>query len=146
MPSEKRKGLPKQEKKKSTALFDFLNDITWDKKNILTSENKHAYSRYMITKFLSMHEAYLPIVDVYINKFQGCLNDADFHKLCIAIIPKKKVFLKYVSGTPSMNECKEQVKLIKEYFEISSKEAYEFYQIGGDEMANKIKEMYGTVT
>jgi hypothetical protein len=139
----KRKGLPKKAKKKSSALFDFLNDITWDKKNILNSDNKHAYSKFMITKFLSMHEPYLPIVDIYINKYQGSLGDEEFHKLCIALIPKKKVFLKYINGTPSINECKDKVKRIKDYFEISEREAHEYYQIAGDELVENIQEMYG---
>jgi hypothetical protein len=145
MPPTKRKGLPKKAKKKSSALFDFLNDITWDKKNILDNENRHAYSRFMITKFLSMHEPYLPIVDVYLNKYQGCLEDEEFHKLCIALIPRKKVFLKYIQGKPHVNECKESLKVIMDYFEISQREAFDFYQIAGDDMVEKIKEMYGTM-
>jgi hypothetical protein len=143
--SPKKKGIPKKEKKKSSALFDFLNDITWDKQNILNNDNKHAYSRFMITKFLSMHEPYLPIVDVYLNKFQGCLDDEQFHKLCIALIPKKKVFLKYINGVSTINECKESVEVIKDYFEISERDAFDYYQIGGEQMVEKIREMYGTI-
>jgi hypothetical protein len=145
MPPKKRKGLPKKAKKKSSALFDFLNDITWEKKNILNNENRHGYSRFMITKFLSMHEPYIPIVDVYLNKFQGCLEDEEFHKLCISVIPKKKVYLKYINGKPSINECKESVKVIMDYFEISEREAFDYYRIAGDGMVDSIKEMYGTV-
>ena len=139
----KRKGFPKKSKKKSSALFDFLNDITWDKKNILNRDNKHGYSQFMICRFLSMYEPYLPLVDIYINKYQGVMDDEEFHKLCIALIPKKKVFLKYVKGTPHISQCQEQVKTIAEYFKVSNQEAYEYYEIVGDELVDRILEMYG---
>jgi hypothetical protein len=142
-PTKKRKGLPKKAKKKSSLLFDFLNDITWDKKNILNSENKHGYSRFMITKFLSMHSPYLPIVDVYLNRFQASMGDEEFHKLCLAIFPKKKVYLKYVGGKPTKDECKTQLKYIIDYFEVSEDEAFEYYEIAGDELITNIKMMYG---
>jgi hypothetical protein len=138
----KRKGKPKQAKKKSTALFDFLNDITWDKKNILNYDNQHAYSQFMICRFLSMYEPYLPLVDVYINKYQGVLPDAEFHKLCLALIPKKKVFLKYVKGTPHISQCKEQVETIADYFKVSNQDAYEYYEIAGEELVDNIRSMY----
>jgi hypothetical protein len=141
----KRKGLPKTEKKKTTVLFDFLNDITYDKVNILNSENNHAYSKYMITSFLSMHEPYLPIVDIYLNKYQGCLSNADFHKMCLALIPKKKIYLNYVKGKPAIKECKDQLEYIVNYFKISYEEAYDYYLLGGDKIVVDIKRMYGIV-
>jgi len=137
--------LPKKAKKKSNLLFDFLNDITWDKKNILNSENKHAYSKFMVTKFLSMHTPYLPIVDVYLNKLQGSLQEEEFHKFCLAIFPKKKIYMKWVGGKPTKNECKEQLAYIVDYFEVSEDEAYEYYEIGGTDLIDNIKKMYGIV-
>ena len=139
----KRKGKPKKAKKKSTQLFDFLNDITWDKKNILTDENNHAYSQFMVCRFLAMFEPYLPLVDGYLNKFQGVMDNAEFHKLCLALVPKKKVYLKYVKGTPHITQCKEQVETISEYFKVSHQEAYEYYEIAGEELVKNINEMYG---
>lgn len=145
MAPKKRKGLPKKAKKKDNLLFDFLNDITWGKTGILNSENKHAYSKFMITKFLSMHTPYLPIADVYLNRYQGSLGDEEFHNFCLAVIPKKKIYMKWVGGKPSKNECKERLQYIVDYFEVSEDEAFEYYEIGGDDLIENIKKMYGVM-
>ncbi len=139
----KRQGLPKKAKNKSTALFDFLNDITFDKQNILNRENKSQYSRFMITKFLSMNANYLPIVDAILNKYQGVLDDEQFHKLCIGLIPKKKIFLKYNKGKPRREECKESISYISNYFEVSDDTAFEYFELGGEKLVNDIKKLYG---
>ena len=141
----KRKGLPKKTKKKSNILFEFLEDITLTKANILNDENKHAYSKYMITRFLSMNKNFLPLVDLILNRHQAIATDEEFHKLCIALIPKQKLFLRYIKGTPLKNECKEQVKHIVNYFQVSEDEAFEYYQIAGEELVTNIKRLYGIV-
>lgn len=145
MPPKKRKGLPKKTKKKSNILFDFLDDITYSKKNILTKDNDHEYSKFMITRFLSMYEPYLPIVDTYLNRYQATMENEQFHKFCIAIIPKKKVYLKYINGSVCKKEATGQLKWIKEYFNISEDRAFEYYQIAGEELVTNIKEMYGVI-
>lgn len=146
MPAKKplRKGLPKKKKTQTTTLFDFLNDITWDKKNILNKDNKHAYSPYMMTKWISMYEAYLPLAD-YLNQQQMYLDEYSFHKLCIAIVPKKRVRFNYIKGAPDINTCKRELKYIRDYFQVSEKEAYDYYCIAGDELVENIKKMYGIV-
>lgn len=141
----KRKGLPKKEKPQSSILFEFLEDITVNKINILTSENSNKYSKYMITKFLSMHTDYIPLVDAYLNKFSGSLTNEEFHKLCIAIFPKKKIYFNYIRSKPDFNECKDQLKYIVEYFNISYNVAYEYYLITGDQLVTDIKRLYGII-
>lgn len=144
--NKRRKGLPKKKKESSSSLlFSFLDDIMVNKTNILTDENKHAYSKYMITQFLSMHEAYIPIVDLYLNKYQDSLPEAEFHKLCIALIPKKKVYLKYIGGKKAMGQCKNEVKVISEYFGVNENRAFEYYEIAGDELVENIQRLYGII-
>ena len=55
---------PAEEKEKSIGLFDVLNMIEgqklpWDK---LPDEYKKAYSQFMINRFVSSQELYVPIV------------------------------------------------------------------------------------
>lgn len=140
----KRKGLPKKQKK-STELFDFLRDITEDKKNILNSENNHGYTKYMITRFLSMNPNYLPLVDQVLNRYQGVLDNEMFHKLCLGLIPRQRVRLNYIKGKPLKNECEEQIKYIKDYFKVSENEAYDYYLLAGDEFVTNIKKLYGVI-
>jgi len=145
MASEKKKGLPKKKKEAKVGLFDFLNDITFEKTNILNRENEHAYSQFMICRFLSMNDNYLPIAARILNQYQGSLTNQQFHQLCIALIPKRKVFLKYNIGTPLKKECKAQVKWISDYFKVSENDAYDYYTIGGEELVTNIKRLHGIV-
>lgn len=140
-----RKSLSKKPKSKNTLLFDFLKDITLEKQNILDYENNYAYSKYMICRFLSMNEQYLPMVDSILNKQQANLSNEEFHKLCLAIIPKKNVFLQYIKGSSKITENKEDLIYIANYFNISMNDALEYYEIAGEELVKKIKFLYGIV-
>jgi len=145
MPPLKRKGLPKKAKKTTNILFEFLDDITEHKKGILTKDNEHGYSKFMICRFLSMHEPYLPLVDVYLNKHQSVLDNFQFHKLCIALIPKKKIYMTYIKGVPPKTHCKEALKYISDYFEVSEDNAYDYYSLCGEDLVKNIKRLYGII-
>ena len=142
-----RKGLPKKKKNKSAGgvnLFSFLNDITYDKKDIVDKENVHLYSQFMILKWLSMYESYLPLID-HLNKYQGYLDNYQFHKLCIALVPKERIRMNYVKGVDDMKSCMDKLKYIQDYFQVSPKEAYDYYRLAGEELVINIKRMYGIV-
>jgi hypothetical protein len=138
-----RKGLPKKQKKeKSLSPFDFFKDITWDKKNILTLDNEHCYSKYMIVRILSMHKPYLPLADL-LNKYQIVFNNFQFHEFCIKTVPKKKVFEKYIKGIPAFKVVEDKCKIIANYFRVSITDAYDYYKLIGDELVENIELLYG---
>ena len=128
-----------------TSLFDFLKDIMVEKKNILTNDNQHVYSKYMICRFLSMSEEFLPIVDGILNRQQEKLSNQEFHKLCIAMIPQKDIFLRYVKSSPKMKEVEQDLEYIIKYFNVSKNEAYDYYQLSGEELVKNIKKLYGII-
>ena len=141
-------SLPKKKKTHKAVqgvnLFSFLNNITYDKKNILNKDNVHLYSRFMMVKWLSMYDPYLPLAD-YLNQYQAYLDDFQFHKLCISIIPKQKVRLNYVKGVLDMKSCQDKLKYIIDYFSVSPKEAYDYYKLAGDDLVDNIRRMYGII-
>jgi hypothetical protein len=142
-----RKGLPKKKKNRSAGgvdLFSFLNDITYGKKNILNKDNVHLYSQFMILQWLSMYEPYLPLVE-HLNRYQGYLDDYQFHKFCIALVPQDRIRMNYVKGVADMKSSKDKIKYIQDYFQVSPKEAYDYYKLAGDELVDSIKQMYGIV-
>lgn len=142
-----RKGLPKKKKNKSAGgvnLFSFLSDITYDKKDILNKDNVHLYSQFMVLKWLSMYDPYLPLID-HLNRFQGVLDDYQFHKLCISLVPRNRIRMNWVKGVADMKSAKDQIKYIQDYFQVSPKEAYDYYKIAGDDLVVNIKKMYGIV-
>jgi len=141
-----RKGIPKKKKPNSNLLFEFLNDICYSKKNILTTENEKQYSKFMITRFLSVKAEYAPIAEI-LNRYQDVLDNFQFHKFCLGIIPKRKVFLKYsnIKGTPPLKQVVEKVDIIANYFKVSRIDAYNYYSEVGDTLVKNIKTLYGIV-
>ena len=79
-------------------LFDFLNEITYQKSDweSFSEEDKKAWNSFMINRFLSMNPDYIEFVNI-IQKYQY-LTDKQVYTLYKHLIPKRKIFLKYIKG------------------------------------------------
>jgi hypothetical protein len=143
-----RKGVPKKKKGpvKTNWLFDFLKDITYDKKNVLAPHNEGQYSKFMITKFLSCKTKYLDLCDI-LNEHQQRWDNYQFHKFCLEVFPKSKVFFKYgdIKGKFAISEHSEEVKIIGDYFKIAPLQALDYYRLDGDELVKDIQRLYGKI-
>lgn len=142
---EKRKGVEKKEKTNTgPSLFDFLNDIMWGKQNILTPQNSKKYSKFMIARFLATREEYLPIAQI-LNQFQDTWSNELFHAFCLEVVPKKKIFLDYkaINAKPPRKQVADKVKIVAKYFEISDRDAYDWYSKCGEELVEDIESLYG---
>jgi len=91
-----------------TTLFDFLNDISHLKKNILSEENEREYNSYMINRFLSMDTSTV----LYANEMNKNAHlpkhmqyDYYFHA-----IKKHKRYFKYIK-----HQRQEDIEVICEY-------------------------------
>jgi len=138
---------------KIKTLFDHINAITQiqDKKYFdkLSEADKKTWSNYMINRFLSMNEDWVEIIaelDQYTVANQ--LDPKLMYQLYIDILPKGRVYLKYIKSNTKILYKKELIALMKEHFEISSKEAIEYLNIFylTDEKIEELKSiisMYG---
>lgn len=105
-------------------LFDHLNNICYSKQDwdTLSDKDKESWNNYMIHRFLSMHEPYIEIVNTA-QKYQ--FEDKHLYNFYKSVIPKKKMFLKYIkSKTKQVN--KDLVNTFIKHFELSSREAKEY--------------------
>jgi hypothetical protein len=81
-----------ENEKTKLSLFDHLNIITLDKRN-LEEEELPSYTPYIINRFVSMVDHYLPVVN-QINRYDL---PKDVHqKFMCAFLPKRKQFFKYI--------------------------------------------------
>ena len=77
-------------------LFDFLNEITFNKRDwsTFTEDQKESFNPYMIHRYVSMYSKYVDIANVAqklpINEKEKIYN------IYKTMLPKKKMFLKYV--------------------------------------------------
>lgn len=105
-----------------TTLFDFLNDISFGKKNILLEENERELNPYMINRFLSM--------DVTTIMYANEMNQ-NFHlpkhmqyDYYLHSISKKKRYFKYLKHTRQ-----DDIDVIREYHGYSETRAKEVLPI-----------------
>ena len=82
--------------KTKMTLFDFLNEITFNKRDwsTFTEDQKESFNPYMIHRYVSMYYKYVDIANVAqklpINEKEKIYN------IYKTMLPKKKMFLKYV--------------------------------------------------
>jgi hypothetical protein len=109
-------------------IFDWLNQITYDKQpwNSFTEEDKKSFEPYMIHRFLSMNPEYIEFVNL-VQTFPYT-DKEKIYNIYLYMIPKKKMFLKYIKSSAK----KRQEKLlgyIASYYECSLGEANEYVDI-----------------
>jgi hypothetical protein len=109
-------------------IFDWINQITYEKQpwNSFTEEDKKSFEPYMIHRFLSMNPDYIEFVNL-VQTFPYS-DKGKIYNIYLYMIPKKKMFLKYIKSS----KTKRQEKLLKHiasYYECSLGEAEEYIDI-----------------
>jgi hypothetical protein len=109
-------------------IFDWLNQITYDKQpwNSFTEVDKKSFEPYMIHRFLSMNPEYIEFVNL-VQTFPYT-DKEKIYNIYLYMIPKKKMFLKYIKSSAK----KRQEKLlgyVASYYECSLGEANEYIDI-----------------
>ena len=121
-------------------LFDHLKNITTSKKEYLGDEG---WNNWMINRFLSMSQDYIELVnEVQHNTWQ--LKGEYLYNLYKDVIPKRYVFLKYMKPTNKIEYDDNEIEALKQYFEISGREAKEYMDmISEEELLIISKKIYG---
>lgn len=119
------------ETKKALSLFDHLNGLTslktpWDS---LSDIDKKSFSPYMINRFLSMS----PDLIEFVNELQkytiGILSPKEVYNLYLDVLPKKKMFFKYIKGDAKEKYSDTLVDYVSKYYECSKLEAKDYLDI-----------------
>jgi hypothetical protein len=116
---------------KQLTLFDHLDGITnkktkWED---LDEADRKTFGAYMINRFLSMNMDLTEFIAEYQKYTISVLKPREVYKLYSDILPKKKIFFKYIKGK---SEDKYNPKLIEytaKYYVCSFKEAEEYLDI-----------------
>ena len=117
-----------------------LDDITKNKKNFnIDDENyKKNYTTYMINRFVSMVDLYVPIVNE-INMY-GDIPKESHYTYFKQILPKRKHFFKYIKKSKDLSDNDKEC--ICEYFECSMKDAEQYINTMTQDQINKIVKVY----
>ena len=114
-------------------VFDFLTDISYSKKNILTEDTESEYSPYIINRFLSMDVSTV----MYANEMNLRPNIPKKYQNLYYLnsIKKQKRYFKYLKTTKE-----KQLDLIKEYFCYSDRQAKEVFPMLSQEELDYIEQ------
>ena len=118
-------------------IFDWLTEITINKSPVdsFSDEDWKQWNSYMIHRFISMNQNYVEIANI-LQKFPP-QNHKQIYLAYKDLIPKKKVWLRYIKGkTSKINE--DLIEYISKYFSISSKEALSYINILDKEKIQQI--------
>ena len=109
-------------------LFEWLNEITTTKTppEKFSEESWDKFNSYMVHRYLSMYIGYIDIVN-YVQKINPT-NKKQIYSIYREMIPKQKVWLKYVKSQTSKKNA-ELVDYVAEYFECSLGEADHYIDI-----------------
>jgi hypothetical protein len=105
-----------------TTIFEWLNEITINKTppENFSQESWDKWNSYMIHRYLSMNMDYIDIVN-YVQKINP-QSKKQIYTIYREMIPKKKVWLKYVKNEDKKN-YKEIAEYVADYLECSLGEA-----------------------
>ena len=91
--------------------------------NTYTEGDWKAYNTYMMNKWLSMNSHVTEIIN-FIQKYYS-LDKQIHYRMLSDILPKQKLFSKYIKGKKVSKFNPELVKMVAHHYEISRKEAKE---------------------
>lgn len=116
---------------KTKSLFDHLNGITslktkWEN---LSEADRKTFSVYMTNRFLSMNSGLTELVNELQKYTINVLSPREVYKLYLDILPKEKMFFKYIKGDKEEKYPDKLVDLISKYYQCSNKEAVEYLDI-----------------
>lgn len=132
-------------------IFDHLNNLTQNSDtqyfDNLSDEDKKTYNVYMINRYLSMNVGWISVVNE-IQQYSQQLKPGGIHRVYDEVLPKGKVYLKYIKPNKSEKYEQRLLDIIKKHYEVNNAHAKEYYDIYtssaeyADSLSNII-DMYG---
>jgi len=120
-------------------IFDHLNNLTAFKKeaDFRSDEVKKSYNKYMMNRWISMVEFFVPFVNE-INRYD--IPESVHYDYYLSALPKRKIFFNYIKKKKELDE--EEKRYIADYFEIGKKEADIYINILEEDEIQEILNIY----
>jgi hypothetical protein len=124
---------------KGKSLFDLLNIIYTSRDytafDNLSDADKKSWNTYVIHRFISMNANYIPITNE-IQKYN--LSPNIIFRLYVDVLPRQKVYNKYIKSDSYSKHDLETIDLVAKYFQISRREAIDYIQLLSEDDLNRI--------
>lgn len=123
-------------------LFDHIKNLTVHKRDFERKNDEHtkSYNKYMINRFISMVDVYVPFVNE-INKYDV---PKDVHHMFYkALLPRKQTFFKYIKSNKEISDIEKEC--LCEYYECTENELKHHLDILTKEQIKSIVDLYKRV-
>jgi len=117
-------------------IFVHIKNITTTKGPYLGDEG---WNNWMINRYLSMDPEYCEVVN-YVQKNTWQMKGEYLYNLYKDLIPQQYKFLKYIKASKKSNYEKDDINAVKQYFEISEKQAKEYINMLPEDELRIIKQ------
>jgi len=131
--------------KKPATIFDHLANITNKKTpwSSLSEQDRKSFSPYLINRWLSMHPELIEIINMFQQYTIGPLSKKHVYQLYHDILPKQKMYAKYIKGKKMDKYNPDLVKFLADHLRCSKSDAEEFIGILllNDSSRNRLTEL-----
>ena len=141
--------LPKKVKvptEKVKTLFDhfghLLSSQSPDYFSTLTEGDKKTWSNWMINKLLSMIPEYIETTNE-LQRYSINLEPELYYKVLISIIPRKRIYSKYIKKTKTSLYSAEVIEFLAKYFLVSTREIEEYLDFISEDIIIAIYKEHG---
>jgi len=113
----------------SKTIFQHIANITHLKvdSNTYTESDWKSYSPYMVNRWLSMYKEYTHLIDSTQKYYT--LPKSMHYKMLTGVLPKKKVFTRYIKGKKENKYNPELVNILCKHYEVSTDEIKTYIQL-----------------
>jgi hypothetical protein len=120
-------------------IFEFLNHMTETKEELDFSdpEISKEYDNYIINRYVSMCEIYIPMVNE-INKHD--IPKENNYYFYHNVLPKRKQFFSYIKKPKDLGIMEK--RLVAHYFEVGIKEAEEYIKIMSEDELKELLNIF----
>lgn len=126
-----------EEKVKKVGLFDFLSDLSYDKKYLFSDETEKEFTSFMINRGMSQHADLIMIANE-MNKSSN-LPKLMVHDFYFHIVKSKKRYGQWAKANKDSNE---KLELLMKHYKINRTVAESYLKLLTDEQIKALKLMY----
>jgi hypothetical protein len=129
--------------KKTATIFDHLANITFKKVdwNTLSELDQKSFSPYLINRWLSMNSDLIEIVDMFQQYTIGPLSKKHVYQLYCDILPKQKMYSKYIKGKKAKEYNKDLLIMLTQHYQISKRDAKTYIDFWKDNSVDDLKNL-----
>ena len=131
MAKRQRKKVTTDKIKSGYTIIEHLQNLSEKKLdwNKYSEADAKTYTPYMINKWLSMNYNLAEIVNIFQPYTVGLLEKREHYKLYYGILPKDKIWIRYIKSKKDVKYNSEMLDYLVKYFELSRSEIEEYLDL-----------------